>query len=80
MLLFNDMLYMLVRCESKQYYVLEVLVDFISHMQLLVLLRFIATWTCVVVSVILVVCSLCVPIYVSVCVVGFVIDCVGIVC
>ena len=45
--------------------------------ELLFLLCFIAAWTCVVVSVRLVVCSLSVPIYVSVCFVCFMFDCVG---
>ena len=45
--------------------------------ELLFLLSFSASWTCVVVSVIVVICSLCVfPIYAFVCVVCFVFDCV----
>ena len=66
MLLFSDMLYMLVRCESKWSYVLEVPdVDFIRPCGIVVLLCFIATWTCVVVSVMLVVCS--VSVFLSMC-------------
>ena len=38
-------------------------------MELLFLLYFIASWICVVVSVIVIPCSLCVLIYVSVCIV-----------
>ena len=72
--------------ESKWSYVLEVHeVDFIMpcyvtnpSVELLFLLCFIAAWTCVVVSVRLVVCSSSVfPIYVSVCFVCFMLDCVG---
>ena len=53
-------------CESKRSYVLEVPdIDFIRPCGV-ILLCFIAAWTCVVVSVILVVCTVF-PIYVSVC-------------
>ena len=46
-------------CESKLSYVLDVPdVDLSGHVQLLFLLCFIAAWTCVVVCVMLVVCSL----------------------
>ena len=55
MLLFSDMFYMLVRYASPSGPVCPV--------ELLFLLCFIATWTCVVVSVMLVVCSLNVFLY-----------------
>ena len=66
MLLFSDMLYMLVRYASPSGpNVLEVPdVDFIRPYGVVVLLCFIAAWTCVVVSVIMVVCSLCCVFYV----------------
>ena len=62
MLSFSDMSYILVR------YVLEVCLMLTSSclVELLFLLCFIAAWTCVVVSVILVVCSLCIS-YLCVC-------------
>ena len=74
------MMYMLVRvCESKWSYVLVVSdVDFIRPCELLFLLCFIAAWTCVVVSVKLVVCSL--SVFLSMCLFVLCVlffDCVG---
>ena len=77
MLLFSDKLYMLVRYANP--ICLRCLMLTLSGpMELLFLLCFIAAWTCVVVSVRSVVCSFeCFPIYVSVCSVCFMFDCVG---
>ena len=68
-MLFSDMLYMLVMYASPsgpvclRYLMLTLSV----HVELLFLLCFIVTWTCAVVSVMLVVCSLeCDPVYASV--------------
>ena len=60
MLLFSDILYMLVRYASPSGHMcLRCLMLTLSgHVELLFLLCFIAAWTCVVVSVMLVVCSL----------------------
>ena len=74
MLLFSDMRYaspsgpMCLRC---------LMLTLSGPVELLFLICFIATWTCVVVSVMLVVCIECVPVYVSVCFVCFMFDCVG---
>ena len=59
-MLFSDMLYMLVRYASTSGHMcLRCLMLTLSgHLELLLLLCLISTWTCVVVSVILVVCSL----------------------
>ena len=60
MLLFSDMLYMLVRYASPSGPMCSrcLMLTLSGHVELLFLLCFIATWTCVVVSVMLVVCSL----------------------
>ena len=62
MLLFSDMLYMLVRHASPRGIMCLrcLMVTLSGPVELLFLLCFIAAWTCVVVSIILVVCSLCV--------------------
>ena len=75
-MVFSDVLCMLVWYVSNSSPVcLRCLMLTLSDpVELLFLLCFIATWTYVVVSVMLVVCSLCFPINVSVC---FVFDCVG---
>ena len=66
MLLFSDMLYMLVRYASPSgpMWLRCLMLTLSGPVELLFLLCFIATWTCVVVSVMLVVCS-------------FMFDCVG---
>ena len=59
MLLFSDVLYMLVRYVSPSGPMcLRCLMTLSGPVELLFLLCFIAAWTCVVVSVMLVVCSL----------------------
>ena len=62
MLLFSYMLYMLVRYASPSGPMCSrcLMLTLSDPVELLFLLCFIAAWTCVVVSVILVVCSLCV--------------------
>ena len=77
MLLFSDMLYMLIRYASPSgpMCLRCLMLTLSGTVELLFLRCFIATWTCVVVSVMLVVCS-CVPIYVSVCYVCFMFDCI----
>ena len=67
MLLFSDVLYMLVRCASPSGPMcLRYLMLTIScPVELLFMLCFIADWTCVVVSVMLVVCSL--SVFLSLC-------------
>ena len=77
MLLFSDVLYMLVRYASPSgpMCLRCLMLTLSGPVELLFLLCFIAAWTCVVVSFRLVVCSF--PIYVSVCFVCFMIDCVG---
>ena len=66
MLLFSDMLYMLVRYASASGPIcLSCLMLTLSGPVELFLLCFIATWTCVVVSVMLVVCSL--SVFLSMC-------------
>ena len=79
MLLFSDVLYMLVRYASPSGSMcLRCLMLTLSGpVEFLFLLGFIAAWTCVVVSVRLVVCSLSVFIYVSVCLVCFMLECAG---
>ena len=67
MLLFSDILYMLVRYASPMCFRCLIF-NLPGLMELLFLRCFIASWTCGVVSVIVVACSLCVPLYVSVCV------------
>ena len=66
MLLFSDVLYMLVRYASPSGYMcLRCLMLTLSGpVELLCLLCFIAAWNCVVVSVMLVVCSLSVLLYI----------------
>ena len=65
MLLFSDMLFMLMRYVSQSGYMgLSCMMLTLSgHVELWFLHCFIATWICVVVSIILVVCSLCVFLY-----------------
>ena len=60
MLLFSDVLYMLVRYASPSgpMCLRCLMLTLTGHAELLFLLCFIAAWTCVVVSVMLVVCSL----------------------
>ena len=65
MLLFSDVWYMLVRYASPMCFRCLML-TLSGPVELLFLLCFITAWTCVVVSVMLVVCSLCFPINVSV--------------
>ena len=67
MLLFSDMLYMLVRYASPSgpMCVRCLMLTLSCPVELLFLLCFIATWTCVVVSVMLVVCSL--SVFLSLC-------------
>ena len=59
-MLFSDMLYMLVRYASPSgpLCLRYLMVTLSGPVELLFLLCFIATWTCVVVSILLVVCSL----------------------
>ena len=61
MLLFSDMLYMLVRYASPSgpMCLRCLMLTLSGPVELLFLLCFIATWTCVVASVMLVVCSVC---------------------
>ena len=77
MLLFSDVLYMLVRYASPSGPMcLRCMMFTLSGpVGLLFLLCFIAAWTCVVVSIMLVVCSL--SVFLSMCLVCFVFDCVG---
>ena len=79
MLLFSDMLYMLVRYASPSGHMcLSCLMFTLSGpVEFLFLLCFIATWTCAVVSVMLVVCSLSVFLSMCVCFVCVMFDCVG---
>ena len=74
MMLFSDMLYMLVRyaCPSGPMCLRCLMLTLSGPVELLFLLCFIATLTCVVVSVMLVVCSL--SVFLSMC---FMFDCVG---
>ena len=67
MLLFSDMLYMLVRYASPSGHMcLRCLMLTLSgHVELLFLLCFIATWTCVALSLMLVVCNL--SVFLSMC-------------
>ena len=67
MLLFSDMLYMLVRYASPSgpMCLRCLMLTLSGSVELLFLLRFIDTWTCVVVSVMLVVCSL--SVFLSMC-------------
>ena len=66
-MLFSDILYMLVRCASPSgpLCLRCPMLTLSGHVELLFLLCFIATWTCVVVSVMLVVCSL--SVFLSMC-------------
>ena len=77
MLLFSDALYMLMRyaSPSSPMCLRCLMLTLSGPVELLFSLCFIAAWTCVVVSVMLIVCS--VPIYVSVSFVCFMFDCVG---
>ena len=67
MLLFSDVLYMLVRyaSPSRSMCLRFLMLTLSGHVELLLLLYFIAAWTCVVVSVMLVVCSL--SVFISMC-------------
>ena len=67
MLLFSDVLYMLVRYASPSgpMCLRYLMLNLSGPVELLILLCFIATWTCVVVSVMLVVCSL--SVFLSMC-------------
>ena len=67
MLLFSDMLYMLVMYASPSgpMCLTCLMLTLSSHVELLFLICFIATWTCVVVSVMLVVC--CLSVFLSMC-------------
>ena len=78
MFLFSDVLYMLVRYASPSGHMcLRCLMLTLSGpVELLFLLCFIATWTCVVVSVRLVVCSLSVFLSMCLFVLCFMLDCV----
>ena len=66
-MLFSDMLYMLVRYASPSgpMCLRYLMLTLSGPVELLFLLCFIATWTCVVVSVVLVVCSL--SVFLSMC-------------
>ena len=80
MLLFSDVLYMLVRYASPSgtMYLKRLMLTLPGPVELLFLLCYIAAWTCVVVSVRLVVCSLSVFLSMCLFVLGVVIfDCVG---
>ena len=79
MLLFSDVLYMLVRYASPRGPMcLRCLMLTLSGLvELLFLLCFIAAWTCVMVSVMLVVCSLSVFLSMCLCFLCFMLDCVG---
>ena len=80
MLLFSDMLYMLVRYASPRgpMCLRCLMLTLSGHVELSFLLCFNAAWTCVMVSVMLVVCSLSVFLYMClVCFVSFMLDCVG---
>ena len=68
MLLFSDVLYMLVRYAGPNgpMCLRCLMLTLSGPVELLFLLCFIAAWTCVVVSITLVVCSLSVCVYVSV--------------
>ena len=70
MLLYSDMLYMVMRCASPSAHMcLRWLMLTLSGPVELFLLCFIASWTFVMVSVVMVVCSLCVSFLWSICVV-----------
>ena len=78
MLLFSDMLHMLVRYASPsgRMCLRCPMLTLSGHVELLFLLCFIATWTCALVSVMLVVCSL--SVFLSMCLFCvFMLDCVG---
>ena len=79
MLLFRDTLYMLVRYASPSgpMCLRCLMLTLSGPVELLFLLCFIATWTCAVVSVMLVVCSL--SVFLSMCLffLCFMFDCVG---
>ena len=77
MLLFSDVLYILVRYASPSgpMCLRCLMLTLLGPVELLFLLCFIAAWTCVVVSVMLVVCSL--SVFLSMCLVFGVFDCVG---
>ena len=77
MLLLSDVLYMLVRYAgpSGPMCLRCRMLTLSGPVELLFLLCFIAAWTCVVVSVMLVVCSF--SVFLSMCLLVFVFDCVG---
>ena len=72
MLLFNDVLYMLVKYASPSgpMCLMCLMLTLSGHVELLFLLCFITAWNCVVVSVMLIVCSL--SVFLSMCLFVFV--------